>query len=262
MFLFLLQKKSIELNATKIPIGDAYFRCSRLNSNSCSNMIYYHQIGESTHRNNVLTALLSDIISKTIDDTLCWDELAYSAFSEVHDTCGTVGYSIKVNFDEIKIPIDEIDDRIQIFRQKLISVIKEMPDDDFEKFKLSLIKLKSSIDDVLSYEACRNWREIIQNAYVFDRSEREVEILKTITKADLFEFYLKYLNDENRKLSIQLIKAADTEDQKIDELSLDIENMPFVVDFNTPKPNTHLIQDIAEFKRGLELYPAYQNVEN
>lgn len=265
---FHLQEKSIELNATKMPIRNTYLRCNGSNfSDTATLVVNFYQIGTATHRNKALVELFSDISRKPACDILCSkDQLAKWAQFELWKSVDIIGYSIHINLLEHKFSAEYIDDRIENLRQELISILRNVSDEDLEKSKQSLMEYKTRKDWELDRETQRNWTEIMTGAYIFDRAEREVEALKAITKEELLEFYVKYLNDENRKLSIQIIGNANgsevtTKNEATDEICRSIEALS-IVDFTTPKPDAYLIQDIAEYKKTLEVYPKMINAED
>lgn len=265
---FFFKRNAIEIYATKIPEGNAYFRCTALNVNNVNTIISnFYQIGPATLQNKILTDLLVQIANEPFFDVLrTKEQLAYSLIFDLHENIDSIGYTMLFNTQEIKFSAEYIDDRAENFRQELISIIENLSEKNFEKFKMALIKLIIIEDSELETETRRNWDEITKNAYIFDRAEKEVEALKTITKEELLGFYLKYLNNENRKLSIQIIGNANgdvdgTVDETIMKKCRSIENLS-IVDFSTPKPDAYLIRDIVEYKKSLELYPKITNAEN
>lgn len=266
---FSFQDTSIELIAMKIPVGESYLRCNYSNKNTASTFItnFYH-VGPISHNTTVLIDLLVKIAAQPIFNTLrTKEQLCYYLSFRAHDVFDTKNYLIQINSMENKFRVDYIDARIEKFRQELVSIIEEMSDEKFEQIKRSLMKSKLTADLEIEDEVSRNWEEIRKNRYIFDRSKKEVEILETINKADLLEFYLKLLNEENRKLSVQIIGNADAcnideENENYDETCENIESLSFV-DFTTPKPDTYLITDVTAYKETLELYPSTNiHVEN
>lgn len=252
----------------KIPVGSAYLRCNNLNTNNVNTIITnFYQIGPISHHVRVLIDLLLHIAEEPIFNVLRnKEQLGYDISCRLKELYGVLGYSIQVNSQENKFSVEHIDDRIESFRQELQSIIEKMPDEEFQQFKNSLIKSKLSQDLELKQEVSRNWAEITTSDYIFDWIEKEVEILKTLTKTELLEFYKKYSNEENRKLSIQIIGNPDAceendENEEIDDICRKIEKFEFV-DFATPKPEAHLITNIDEFKKKLKFYPDTRNLKN
>lgn len=187
------------------------------------------------------------------------EQLGYDVSCEVREIHGILGYTIKINSQEDKFCVEYIDDRIENFRQVLITIIEKITDEIFQQFKVSLAKSKLTEDNELKIEVTRNWTEITSGDYAFDWIEREVEILKTLTRTELLDYYLKYLNESNRKLSTQIIGNPNASqqnegDEQLDEICRDIENLTFA-EFKTPKPDACLITDINEFKSKLDVYP-------
>lgn len=185
----------------------------------------------------------------------------------MRDNYGILGYSITVNSQEPKFTVDHVDERIENFRRELTGIIEAMPESDFDEIKASLAKIKLTEDNKLKDEVQRNWAEITSDEYEFDRTQKEVQYLCTITKEQLLEFHRTHYGNGERKLSVQIIGNAqamenDTSDDNELELEpnedLEARRRRFdaltVVDFKG-EPKGNLITDLMEFKNGLEIYP-------
>ena len=72
----------------------------------------------------------------------------------------------------------------------------------------ALIDMKEEDDDCLDDEVDRNWSEILTQSYQFDRLEKHVKILQTISKTKACRWLKRYLQSggENyRKLSVKVL---------------------------------------------------------
>lgn len=62
-------------------------------------------------------------------------------------------------------------------------------------------------DTELADEFSRNFQEIQQSEYIFDRAIREIEFIKALTKQDVLDALQVTLNKNTmKKLSVQVIK--------------------------------------------------------
>lgn len=95
-----------------------------------------------------------------------------------------------------------IDEFFKSFNKILEGTSEEELDRIKEKRKLRT----SSVDNNLEREVERNWNEIIERKYMFDRREQEELALKEIKINDLKEFFAKYISNKSniRKLSIHV----------------------------------------------------------
>lgn len=251
-----------------MPVGANYLRCKTCDPKDVNTVITnFYQIGPISYRTHVLIDLLVMIAQEPLFDTLRnKEQLAYDVSIDLRDNYGILGYSITVNSQESKNSVDHVDDRIENFRRELVTIITDMSDEYFESIKASLAKIKMTEDNKLSEEVQRNWAEITTDEYEFDRPQKEVDHLSTVTKKQLLEFYKITCGDAERKLSVQVIgnaqeKGCDGLDDIEMELKLneDLEtrrkrfNTLNYVDFNGDH-HGNFIQDLMDFKKNLDIY--------
>lgn len=123
---------------------------------------------------------------------------------------GVLGYSITVNTKANKCTTEHMDEQIEVFLQLFNGILNDFLEMDLDQLKERLIiekKLYQYTDNVLKEEVDRNWSEIIQGEYVFDRYEREVLAIQNIKIDDLKRCFAKHIKNGNnfRKLSIHVI---------------------------------------------------------
>lgn len=131
------------------------------------------------------------------------EQLAYDVSCGLRDNYGILGYSIMVNSQENKFSSEYVEERIEAFRSDLMNIIRQTKDSEFEQYKESLAKIKLNDDNSMKDEVSRHWTEIITNEYAFDRAFRDVDCLKSITKAEFLQFFEKHFH-YTKKLSIQV----------------------------------------------------------
>lgn len=271
LIFIVFQLSLIDLRTTKIPTGSSYLRCSTFHPTDVNTAITnIYQIGPISFRTHILIDLLMLVAQEPLFDKLRnKEQLAYDVSCDLRDNYGILSYSISVNSQENKHSVEHVDERIENFREEMLSTIADISDDDFNAFKATLAKIKLQEDNKLSEEVTRHWSEITTDEYEFDRAHKEVECLATITKTELLEFYRTHYGDAERKLSVQVIGNSSGEDcenvngggdqndtnrnedretrrKRFDSLGY--------VDFKKPTRG-QLISNLMEFKKTLEIYP-------
>lgn len=132
-----------------------------------------------------------------------------------------------------------------------------MSDEEFNRHKDALAAQKLEKPKRLSTLFNKFLNEISLQQYHFDRAEKEVAILKNVTKSELLDYYKSYIlsTGPNRStLSIHIVSTADGGVGNSNE----IESTPATNEFIDRRPNTILINDLAVFKSSKELYPMVQ----
>jgi len=147
------------------------------------------------------------------------EQLGYHVGATVRMNYGIAGYSIVVNSQETNTTASHVDKRIEHFRNSMMQMIEDMAEEEYDHIKDSLIKLKLVADMALSTEVTRNWTEIINEEYMFDRRRQQIEVLRTLDKGEIVSFLLHNELDNLRKVSVQVIghqptsKTLPTEDE-------------------------------------------------
>lgn len=126
-----------------------------------------------------------------------------------------------------------------------------MTDDEFERHKEALAAQKLEKPKRLSTQFNKFLNEISLQQYHFERAEKEVVILRTITKADLIDYYENFIlfsGPKNCALSIHIVSTAEGGIGHPDAT----EEIP-------SRPNElGVISDLASFKSSKELYAVAQ----
>lgn len=134
-----------------------------------------------------------------------------------------------------------------------------MSDEEFIRHKDALTAQKLEKPKRLSTLFNKFLNEISLQQYHFDRAEKEVAILRNVTKAELFDYYKSYIlsTGANRStLSIHIVSTAEGgvgNTNEIDDTLITTSN-----EQTERYPNTILINDLAVFKSSKELYPMVQ----
>lgn len=132
-----------------------------------------------------------------------------------------------------------------------------MPDDEFNRHKDALAAQILEKPKSLYELSWKLSNEITTQQYHFDRPEKEVAVLRTVTKSDLLDYYKRNIlsTGPNRaSLSVHIVSTAEGgagNSNDIDENS----GKSVQIDRNL---NIIQINDLTIFKSSKELYPIVQ----
>ncbi|KAH8276628.1 hypothetical protein KR044_000187, partial [Drosophila immigrans] len=286
------ERNYIEDRTVQLPQGAHYIRCHALNEQDTNTVITnFYQLGPNTVRLECILDLLMMFVEEPLFDQLrTKEQLGYHVGATVRMNYGIAGYSIVVNSQETKSTACHVEKRIEVFRNNMMQILEDMSPEDYEHTRDSLIKLKLVADMALNTEVTRNWNEIVNEEYMFDRRRQQIDVLRTLTKAEIVAFLLENEITNMRKISVQVIGhkpknqvagAADEqakteaaiegdaedemdgdedadEDEEMDEDDEELFQMlanKLDVTFLPEEGDATTIVDIADFKANLDLYP-------
>lgn len=139
--------------------------------------------------------------------------------------------------------------------------IETMSDEEFERHKEALAAQKLEKPKRLSTLFNRFLNEISLQQYHFDRAEKEVSILRAVTKQRFLDYYRSFILPDGPNRQALSIHILSTVDGGASKTSPEIEETP-PTDTDeqlwTKNPNTTIITDLAVFKSSKELYPIVQ----
>lgn len=290
----------VDDRTVQLPQGAHYIRAHALNEQDTNTVITnYYQIGPNTVRLECILDLLMMFVEEPLFDQLrTKEQLGYHVGATVRMNYGIAGYSIVVNSQETKTTASHVEKRIEVFRNNMLQILEEMSQEDYDHTCDSLIKLKLVADMALATEVSRNWNEIINEEYMFDRRRQQIEVLRQLTKREILAFLLDNEITNMRKVSIQIIghnpdikntllqqtakgkqidadivmvnketteedveeeDEEDEEEQDENELFEQLANKLNIV-FLPQEGDATTIVDIGEFKSNLDLYPSHAAV--
>lgn len=203
------------------------------NNNSSTSVIY--QCGTQCTDNNMLLELLVQIIRRRCFSILrTQEQLGYVVKCLIRRSNGTQDLRIYVQSE--KNP-NYLDSRIENFLDEMKDYIKSMTTEDFSLHKAALTVKRLEKPQTLLEWTNKYWSEIINQQCKFNRDAVEVTYLKNITKEQLLTFYIKTIEKDRRKLSIQIKSIESSNDND-----------------NISKQSYNIISDIRTFKKSKELY--------
>ncbi|EDW62823.2 nardilysin [Drosophila virilis] len=197
----------VEDRTVQLPQGAHYIRCHALNEQDTNTVITnYYQIGPNNVRLECILDLLMMFVEEPLFDQLrTKEQLGYHVGATVRMNYGIAGYSIMVNSQETNTSASHVEKRIEVFRNNMLQILEEMSQEDYDHTRDSLIKLKQVVDNALETEVSRNWNEIVNEEYMFDRRRQQIEVLRNLTKREIVAFLLDNEITNMRKVSIQII---------------------------------------------------------
>lgn len=149
------------------------------------------------------------IIEEPLFNTLrTKEQLGYNVYCSIRETYGILGFTITVNAQATKSTTQHVDNRIEEFIKQATNLLEKMSRDDFEETRRDLIKMKQCTDVHLKEEVSRNWAEITDDDYMFDRLKQEIKEIELLKMSEVKNWWKKHTlgkNKENcRKLGVQV----------------------------------------------------------
>ncbi|KAK7078176.1 Nrd1 complex RNA-binding subunit [Halocaridina rubra] len=232
-----------------------------------SSIINYYQGDPGSARSEVLHEFIQMIMDEPVFDFLrTREQLGYHVYCTNRNTFGILGLSITVNSQANKFSICHVNEKIETFLSQFVSTVENMSEEEMSSLRETLISMKQTVDLTLGQEVSRNWSEIVDGEYVFDRRKKQIDIIKEITKQETLNHLMSVLsskdNQRYRKLSVQIIGARNPENGATPSLD-DLLDQPFDVKLIGPDKEAgekdfiqeQFITNISNFKKKLNLYP-------
>jgi secreted Zn-dependent insulinase-like peptidase len=245
----------------QLPLGTSVIRIKSMAVNDDNSCIKnYYQIPSMTLRDRALARLVAELLNpKAYDYLRSKEQLAYSTASQYEDRTEVIGINVFIKTQERKHSYRKINEKLEFFMNEVArKTVEELTDAEFETMKSARIKALLADDLELIEEFDRNWDEIKDKEYKFDRLEETAKITKTLTKLDLQNFFKSFTQPENvRKLSVQVI-GSERDDENVENLD---KNREPKFEFMTEKLNANekLITNIPEFQSNLVYYPVVRS---
>ncbi|XP_070194839.1 nardilysin-like isoform X2 [Littorina saxatilis] len=254
----------------RIPPGDWHCRVRAVNptdTNSC--VTSYYQQGPGTIRDSCLNELLSAKMKEPLFNKLrTKQQLGYGVFCQPLCSNGILGFSITVETHANKFGMSEVAQRVNRFMMRFQKTLNKMNKVQFQDLVRSCVVAKQVEDTQLGDETSRYWQEILDRYYVFDRQEREISTLRSITFHDLKTWYYnKYLESSHRHISFQVegskhlemdMEAQCTAEHQgiaLTSAAARGDNQNYLKLIAEDSDGPQFIKDLVKFREGLQLYP-------
>ena len=178
------------------------------NVNHC--IEYYLLVGDVADR--TLRAKLSLLGQMTheigFDQLRTKEQLGYIVWTGSKMSATTMGYRVIIQSER---PPDYLEMRINAFLALFGRALEQMDTEEFESHKKSLINKKLEKVKNLDEESNRFWHHIGSDEYDFRQKEHEVQHLRPLTKADMIEFFKRYIDptsSSRAKLSVHMVAQS------------------------------------------------------
>ncbi|XP_067928601.1 insulin-degrading enzyme-like [Watersipora subatra] len=234
----------------QLPDDSSYVYSGYNDIHSSSCVYNYYQLGlENTH-NTMLLDLLHQIIRDPCFSTLrTKEQLGYMVYANTRRASGVQGLQIVVQSG--KHPA-YVDCRIEAFLASVEELLENLTTADYEKHVAGLITARLTKPKKLREQHARYWNEIVCENYLFDRDEIETDHVRTITQAQLVDFFKTQIAAQSKrrhKLSIYII----AKEHRSDFIPEGDEVDGYVKSDKLKEP--FAIENHIDFKRGLQLFP-------
>ncbi|KAF7385820.1 hypothetical protein HZH66_011662 [Vespula vulgaris] len=263
----LLSNTMPRLRVTKLPTGIQYCKVKNFNKMDVNSVVTnYYQSGISSIKLTVIIELLLMIMEEPLFNQLrTQEQLGYDVSCLMRNTYGILGYSITVYTQADKHSTEHVDNRIEKFLKSFNKVLKETSEKDLESIKEALTKIKQCADIHLKEEVDRNWSEITNCDYIFDRLEKEIIAIDGIKIEELRNWMASHtINGDNlRKLSVHIIGTKEqisnekkdiSKSESDDKVTYELKYLNNTAT-KTNKSSEVYITDIDNFKSELPIYP-------
>lgn len=163
-----------------------------------SSLEYYVQVGTPTDvKQRAALGLFAQITHEPCFDQLrTKEQLGYLVFSGMRRAAGSMGFRVIVQSERDS---DYLESRIDAFFDQLRGLLQKMTVEEFEAHKRSLINKKLESVKNLAEETSRFWSNIHSGYYDFMNRERDVALLKELTKDDVMHLMDTYVHPSSTK---------------------------------------------------------------
>ena len=175
------------------------------------------------------------------------EQLGYVVFSMGANYRDVMGARFLVQSSQYSC--DYIVNSLHNFIQDYWGKVQQLTEEEFKVQVQAVVTRVSEKDYNLNGEADRLFAEITTHKYIFNRKEKQVEILQTLTKQDIVDMYQKLLiSSESKRIDVMLNSQTHTEMQA----EWKAKNNEALY---KEKPRTYVEETPAQFKLKMELYP-------
>lgn len=244
----------------QLPFATSVIRIKSLAPNNDNSFIKdYYQIGPDTNRARNLARLVESILNpKAYDYLRTKMQLGYGVACQVEDKGGLIGINVIVLSQEGKNSYRKVSELMDTFMNDICKkTMAELTDEEFMTHKEARIKRLLAEDLDLNTEVSKSWAEIRTHDYMFDRFGLCAEDVRSITKADLQDFFDSFTQPENmRKFGVHVIgNLPDSDNSSINETHNELK-LEFIDEKLNEEEN--VITDIEGFRRKLYLHPVFR----
>ncbi|KAF6785196.1 zinc protease [Colletotrichum sojae] len=199
------------------------------------------------------TMLLEQMLKEPAFDQLrTKEQLGYVVFSGVQSFATTYGFRFIVQSEWTP---EYLESRIEAFLDSFSNNLNSMSEADFEGHKHSLIVNHLEKPKNLDEESSRHWAQIASEYYNFELAQQDAAHIKTLTKADMVEFFQRYIKPGSAtraKLSVHLHAQASAPGKAADGAAKVNGVKEEEGETKSSEPKPVLVTDVRSFRAGLQ----------
>jgi secreted Zn-dependent insulinase-like peptidase len=255
--------------ARKIPHDKKILKVkSILHHNHNSAISNYYQLDKEDIKLSAELELFVALLKEPLFNNLrTQHQLGYVIKTNMKTVNNVLGFRITVLSQEDKNSYESVYSKMENFlKSKFDEILNEITEEEFESTKSSLIQKKAGADIELSEEVDRNWEEILDNKYKFDRQSLIAKAVEKLTLDDIKGFYDKKIKTNKlRELSIQVVGQGKKNDD--DENLNPISNLQVEVlsdnseEISNAIDRAEIITNFKDFVDSLEIYKHENELE-
>lgn len=241
----------------QLPVGSSALRAKSLmenDDNSC--LVNYYQVGlDSLRRRSMLRLIIKIVNPKAFDYLRSKEQLGYGVAGQFDGEGGVLGLNVVVLSQEGKNAYSKVAMKMETFMNEVVrKAVEELSDEEFQSLKESRIKTLLADDLDLSTEMGKNWIEISDEDYVFNKWELAANVTREMTKAELQDFFKSFTQPANKRMLSVHVIGNKHDDESVNETTKKQKMTIELVRDKLPSDET-VIDSIDEFHQDLELYP-------
>lgn len=224
--------EQLKRRVVQVPIGrDIFSRMAHPNPEDNNSAIdVFFQTGlRGNFVRDVTLELLADILNKpTFHELRTVQQLGYIVFEGAGETEFVRGIFIIVQ-STVADP-DELLSRIDKFLLDVREdVLEAMTEEKFQQYVSSLSATKAQPESNLMNQSFKFWNELRTGFKQYDRADKEIEVLQSITKEQVVEFFDKHIaqgGSERRRIISQIYGNQHplSEKTKVPEGAIEVSN--------------------------------------
>ncbi|EJC99129.1 uncharacterized protein FOMMEDRAFT_113079 [Fomitiporia mediterranea MF3/22] len=182
-----------------------------------SSVSYYCHIGSiSNSRTRVTCLLLAKILDEPSFDVLrTQEQLGYNVFSSALPEVEMIGWLIGI---QSEMDSRYLESRIEAFLRHMRKILKDMPDDELDKYKKSLEKGWTEKIKTVPQETGIFWGSIQGGYYDFRQNEKDARLLHEISMREVRTMFKECLDPSSKtrsKLSIHMRSQKPSKPPKV-----------------------------------------------
>ncbi|EGD78902.1 hypothetical protein PTSG_01878 [Salpingoeca rosetta] len=202
-----------EQHVLKLTPGFLLCRAENRNEQDVNNALQmYFQVQETDKRAQATHRLLSNMVEEPFfQDLRTRQQLGYSVSLSKRNTYNKPGFVAELSSPSDKFSTNTMIERVEAFLSRFGKKLRKMSSRDFEDHKESLRHALLAPDANQDRRISKFWFSIRARIFTFSHSV-EAEHLKTITKKEVVDMYMRYLHPSSKERAVLVIAVNSTQE--------------------------------------------------